>query len=204
MLFKYTRHGTYNCGKDFLFTANLDNDPINFKKNKSRTCGTRVDGGDVCDVVFGGGHIFACEVCILCDFSPLLLLCVNKIICHSLEGEKEYFATIRIRPYSSCKRSQPAVRAMKHIARLSKVRLPISLLVLHTCRSAFLCVGDWFDCIVARFCKMAAQMTWLDAQDVISLKCLSKMGCGKAPLGRRNARPEGGVGTGEDARAKAR
>lgn len=35
MLFKYTRHGTYNCGKDFVFTANLDNDSIKLKKNEN-------------------------------------------------------------------------------------------------------------------------------------------------------------------------
>ena len=30
---------------------------------------------------------FRCDVCILCGFSSLLLLCVNKTICHSLGGK---------------------------------------------------------------------------------------------------------------------
>ena len=33
MLFKYTRHGTYHCGQDYVYTAKIDGN--SFKKNKN-------------------------------------------------------------------------------------------------------------------------------------------------------------------------
>jgi 8-oxo-dGTP pyrophosphatase MutT (NUDIX family) len=35
LLFKYTRHGTYHCGQDFVFTAKIGDSLINEKKNEN-------------------------------------------------------------------------------------------------------------------------------------------------------------------------
>ena len=35
MLFRYTRHGTYNCGQDYVYTAKIDNNSLKSIKNEN-------------------------------------------------------------------------------------------------------------------------------------------------------------------------
>ena len=35
MLFRYTRHGTYNCGQDYVYTAKIDNNSLKRIKNEN-------------------------------------------------------------------------------------------------------------------------------------------------------------------------
>ena len=35
MLFRYTRHGTYNCGQDYVYTAKIDNNYLKSIKNEN-------------------------------------------------------------------------------------------------------------------------------------------------------------------------
>ena len=48
-----------------------------------------VDGGDVCGLVSSNAEIFVVRFVFCVIFSFTLLLCVNKIICHSLEKKKK-------------------------------------------------------------------------------------------------------------------